>query len=100
VDTFLLGAFSGSINAAGDTVILDSGDQIEIIAGSTDHAARFIATPSNGDRTIGIVIFETAIGDLPTGSVSYTGTSAVRSQHPWGQIEQFDKRVLLAHRNH
>ncbi len=74
-DTFAIGDLSGSINEAGDTVILTSGGQIDIIAGSTEHAARFIATPSNGDRMIGIVGFETEIADLPTGSVSYTGTS-------------------------
>lgn len=77
-DTFTLGALSGAINAAGDTVTIDAdGSRINIIAGSTEHAARFIATSGFGvdDRTIGIVGFETAIDDLPTGSVSYTGTS-------------------------
>jgi hypothetical protein len=74
-DTFALGGLSGKVDAAGQTVTLADGGQIAIAAGSTEHAARFIAEPIGGNRVIGIVGFETAPGDLPIGSASYVGTS-------------------------
>lgn len=74
-DTIAIDGLSGSFDSAGETVTLDGGGLITITPSATEFAARFVSEPQGLNRTIGIVGFETEVSELPTGTVTYTGTS-------------------------
>lgn len=78
---FSLGGWSGTISDDTETVTLNDGGQIVLTFGEMEFAALFEATPTNGNRSIGVIGLPTDTSELPgTGSITYAGTAQVRIQ--------------------
>ena len=76
-NTYTAGALSGDISADRTQVTLTDGGNVVITPGDTEFAVLFAATPTNGNRTIGIVGGVTPAADLPGGTAEYTGDAAI-----------------------
>jgi|GEM_PF-3567814 len=72
-----IGTQSGRVNADATEVLLADGGRIAITPSQAGFAARFIATPQNSARTIGVIGVATPVADLPNGSASFSGNADV-----------------------
>ena len=66
------GGLAGDVNATRTLIELDVGGTVEIIDGSTDYVAVFLAQPLSVDASFGVVGIPTAIADLPV-TATYSG---------------------------
>lgn len=79
-NTLELGTLSGQINTSNTQVELSDGGLLAITPGTTEFAARYVATPLNGDRTVGIIGVTTPTQMLPNGEATFTGTTDLTIQ--------------------
>ncbi|SOH93971.1 Transferrin binding protein-like solute binding protein [Monaibacterium marinum] len=79
-NTFELGSLDGSIDLARTTVTLTGGGVVDL-TGTADFARFYVAQPTVGNQTRGVVGVSTVTYNVPvTGTASYTGASQVRIQ--------------------
>lgn len=79
-NTFELGTLDGSIDLARTTVTLTGGGVVDL-TGTADFARFYVAQPTVGSQTRGVVGVSTIVSNVPvSGTASYTGTSQVQIQ--------------------
>jgi hypothetical protein len=80
-DTANIGTLSGAINANRSTIALTAGGTIALQAGANTYSTGYIATPTTGNATIGVLGAVTPTADLPSGSATMTGPATVTIQN-------------------
>lgn len=79
--TFSLGGLSGTISSDLSQVAISSGGAVSLDVSSNAFSALYEATPTSGNRTVGVLGAATPNSGMPsTGTVTYTGTATVTIQ--------------------
>lgn len=79
-NTASIGTLAGSINPERSEVDLNGGGTLAILSGTNEYSSRYIATPTMGNRTIGVLGVEAVVADLPAGEARFNGTTNVTVQ--------------------
>jgi hypothetical protein len=79
-NTASIGTLSGTINAARTEVALTAGGNVTFTSGANQYAVRYVATPTTGNRTIGVVGAVTTAASMPSGTATMTGPATVTIQ--------------------
>lgn len=78
-NTITLGGVSGTFNSDRDQIDFDGNEgTADIISEGAEYVALFNAKPRNAEPFLGVIGMPTAVPDLPSGSVVYSGTSSAR----------------------
>ena len=80
-NTANISTLSGAINTNRSAIALTAGGTIALQAGANTFSTRYIATPTTGNATIGVLGAVTPAADLPGGSVTMTGPATVTIQN-------------------
>ena len=75
---FDIGTMTGTYDDDTGVVSLDAGGSIAL-ATNNDEVALFVAEPATGATSFGVVGFQTAASNLPSGTATYNGTSNVHA---------------------
>lgn len=79
-DTASIGTFAGSLNADRTAVTLTDGGSVALLPSGNAYSVRYIATPTTGDRIIGIVGAVTPTASMPSGTATLNGLATVSIQ--------------------
>jgi hypothetical protein len=80
-NTAIIGTLTGTINASRTDVALTGGGTVTLLPGANTYSARYIATPTTGNRTLGVTGAATPTASLPTGTATMTGPATVTIQN-------------------
>lgn len=79
-NTANIGSLSGTIDAARTEVTLTAGGTVIFMPSGNQYAVRFVATPTTGNRTLGVVGAATDVAAMPSGTATMTGPATVTIQ--------------------
>lgn len=80
VNTASIGAFAGSLNADRTALALTDGGSVAVLPSDNAYLVRYVATPTTGNRIIGIVGAVTPTAIMPSSTATLNGLATVSIQ--------------------